>query len=358
VTRIGFTKDRKLTWSVDARWNHPGEGFVANGSVAVTLDGLGLYRAPTAVTESGVELIDDAALQAAASIEQVGEDFADFQFEPLNHGVYVKARGLITPITDDVYQGCPAELPRDEEPVEPPTGEPVVPKPKPLIVHVCSDKELPIFGGDVAMPSVPRYPERTICASFNFGTTAVDGFATPAASDVILSPVDFVSLSRTGSPKTCRYTESTCSTSASCQANPCVLDPATPGLGTCALGQKSTKGWIYGVPVPTAGTCRIDADCSIDQCQAPDVQRPTTGTFYGIRMTVVTKGSIEVGDEQRLAQLMTPMWDRRGDATARGLVFSKVLSERYLDDSRVERSILYLYQLSAGSPMTFITRWD
>jgi hypothetical protein len=367
VTRIGFTKDRKLTWSVDARWDHPGEGFVANGSVEVTLDGIGLYRAPTAVTESGAALIDEEALQAAASVEQVGEDFSSIRFESLNYGEYTKARGLIKPITNDVYQGCPPELPIVEEPVEPPTGEPVVPEtPDPLVVTVCSDQELPIFGGAVTMPSVPRYPERTLCALFDFAEkSTVDGFATPLASDVILSPVDFPDLSRTGSPKTCRYSSSTCSTSASCEANPCVLDPATPGIGTCALGPTTAKPFVIdpnsSSPGSTSSTekkCRVDEDCSVDQCQAPNIQTPSPGTFFGIRMTVVTKGSVEVGDDQRLAQLMKPMWDRRGDATARGLVFSKVLSEQNLGDDKVERTMLYLFQLTAGAPMTFITRWD
>jgi hypothetical protein len=348
VTRIGFTKDGKLTWSVDAKWDHPGEGFLAKGSTTVTLDGFGLYL----------------YAEETGHAEQVGEDFPSVQFEPLNYGVYPKMRGLITPVTADVYQGCPEEPPpgpSDEPPAEPPTGPTTA---RSLTVHACSDLQLPIFGGDVAMPSVPRYVDRTFCAAFNFASETVDGIVAPAVSDAIFSPVDFVDLSRTGSAKTCRYSKSTCSTSASCEpSNPCVPDPERAGSKTCALGYSSVN--YTGERFETTpgsnqfiNICRTDDDCEPDQCEFPTPQRPTEGTLYGIRLTIVTSGSVEVGDEQRLAELMEPMWNRRSDATARGVVFNKVLSERYIGDAKVERTMLYLFELTAGSPMTFVTRWD
>lgn len=333
VTRIGFTKDGKLTWSVDAKWDHPDEGFVARGSTSVTLDGFGLYA-----RDSG-------------HAEQIGEDFPSIQFEPLNYGVYPKMRGLITPVTADVYRGCPEEPPpepSEEPPVEPPVV-PTVTKP-PFTVHACSNLQLPIFGGAVAMPSVPRYPDRTFCAFFDFSPPlTVDGIVAPATSDAVFSPVDFVDLSRTGPAKTCRFSKSTCSTSASCEPNPCVPDPEIAGTTTCALGKSTLK---------SGSACVTDGDCAPDQCEFPTQQRPGDGVLYGIRLTVVTSGSVEVGDEQRLAALVERMWDRRSDATARGVVYSEVLSERRIGDAKVERTLLYLFELTAGSPLTFITRWD
>jgi len=335
-TRIGFNRDGKLTWSVDARWNHPSEGFVGKGSTTVTLDGLGLYSVPLS-NVSGVTLIDNDALQAAIGVEQVGEDFPNIDFEPLNYGVFPKASGLITPITADTYQGCPEV---------PPTN-------KTLNVHVCSNMELPIFGPWVAQPSVPRYPDRTFCASFNFATVTVNGIGTPTVSDAIFSPVDFVDLSRNAPPSQCRYSSDTCSASVSCQPNVCEPNPKKPGTSICSLGENTTRPWLLR---PTT-ECRTDEDCALNRCEGQQ-QRPTTGMAYGIRLKIVSSGAVEIGDEQRLAELMRPMWDRRADATARGLVFSKVVDERFLDDGKVERTIVYLFQLTAGSPLTFITRWD
>jgi hypothetical protein len=232
----------------------------------------------------------------------------------------------------------------------------------PFTVHTCSNLQLPIFGGDVAMPSVPRYPERTFCAFFDFSPPLkVDGIVAPATSDAVFSPVDFVDLSRTGSAQTCRFSKSSCSTSASCESNPCVPDPKIAGSTVCALGQSTTKSSTGKTITTTAGTfdvCQTDDDCALDQCEFPTEQRPTDGALYGIRLTVVTSGSVEIGDEQRLATLVEQMWNRRGDATARGVVYSEVLSERRIGDAKVERTMLYLFELTAGSPMTFITRWD
>lgn len=262
-TRIGFTKDGKLTWSVDARWNHPSEGFVGKGSTTVTLDGLGLYTVP--LSGGAGTLVDNDALQAAIGVEQ-NLEFPSIQFEPLNYGLYPRATGLINPTNLDVYQGCPLA------------------PPKVLRFNVCSNQTLPPFGGPVAQPSVPRYPNRTFCSTFRFATVNVNGIDTPTVTDAPFSPVDFVTL----------------------------------GQGT----------------------------------------RPGPVQLYGIRMKVVSGGSVELGDEQRLAELLRPMWDRRTDATARGLVFSKVVDQRLLDNGDVERTIVYLFQLGTGGPMTFISLWD
>ena len=193
VTRIGFTKQgKKLTWSVDAKWNHRSEGFKAEGTTQVTLDGFGLFSLPVytrvpddpstpSIDETRLA-VDDRALQAASTVEQVGADFPNILFEPLNHGVYPKALGLFNLVTQDIYQGCPAA---------PPTSGP-------FIINVCSDKALPTFGlTDVAMPSVPRYPDRTFCASFDFmQINPNDGSYTPSIRDAVFAPVDFVDLSR------------------------------------------------------------------------------------------------------------------------------------------------------------------
>jgi hypothetical protein len=129
-----------------------------------------------------------------------------------------------------------------------------------------------------------------------------------------------------------------------------VPDPEIAGSTVCALGKSTLK---------SGSACLTDDDCALDQCEFPTPQRPGPGALYGIRLKIVTSGSVEVGDEQRLAKLMEQMWNRRGDATARGVVFSEVLSERRIGDAKVERTMLYLFQLTpAGSPMTFITRWD